>query len=84
VAGLRLSGNTRSPLSGSDPPLEDAQGLSASDELTAGDMISMGSGASNNGDLDAGADTSSISGEIQLIWEDPDSDQTQIIDSYEP
>jgi len=47
-------------------------------------MISMGSGASNNGDLDAGADTSSISGEIQLIWEDPDSDQTQIIDSYEP
>lgn len=49
-------------------------------EFTAGDSMTIGDGSA---DITGEGNVTTID-EMQLIWEDPEGDQSQIIDTWEP
>jgi len=69
-----------SPLTSSDHNL--ASNLSAPNEMTASDTVVLY--PANMSAISAGNDLDLSSATIQLIWEDPEGDQSQIINTYEP
>ncbi|WEL20621.1 type IV pilin N-terminal domain-containing protein [Halorhabdus sp. BNX81] len=71
----------------------DVDGYSSGSEMSASDTVKVfnASGSTTIADADLPAsyvhlDSGVVTdiNEIQLIWEDPEGDQTQIIDTYEP